>query len=117
MCTVVDGQYVVCRTITTNQLVTQISDQQLTTNAHQDVSIPHSEQHTRPYRLAVVSDPQLTDSYSYGMSPGSLALAATQYYSDIYMRKSYTLMQVGARQCRSCAFFFFVHTAPLPGNA
>jgi len=43
--------------------------------------------------VAVVSDPQLTDAYSYKQSPGTL-LHLTEHFSDVYMRKAYSLMQV-----------------------
>lgn len=41
----------------------------------------------------MVTDPQLTDFYSYGMAEHGLALALTQYYSDAYMRLMFRVLQ------------------------
>ena len=46
-----------------------------------------------PTRIAIVTDPQLTDFYSYRQKPG-LLLSLTEHFSDTYMRKAYSLMQV-----------------------
>ncbi|KAJ0987449.1 hypothetical protein J5N97_005805 [Dioscorea zingiberensis] len=40
-------------------------------------------------KVAVLADPQLMDRTSLGLSPGSLALEAAQFYTDIYMRRSF----------------------------
>eukprot|EP01063_Lacrimia_lanifica_P015728 TRINITY_DN223_c0_g4_i1.p1 TRINITY_DN223_c0_g4~~TRINITY_DN223_c0_g4_i1.p1 ORF type:complete len:444 (+),score=127.52 TRINITY_DN223_c0_g4_i1:80-1411(+) len=42
-----------------------------------------------PCALAAVADPQLTDAFSYGMAPGSAALAAAEHVSDVYMRRAF----------------------------
>jgi len=49
------------------------------------------------YRLAVVADPQLTDSYSYKMKPGWV-LSATELYSDMYMRRNFRQMMRGRQR-------------------
>ena len=43
-------------------------------------------------RVPVITDPQITDFFSYGMKVGSASLALTQYYSDIYMRRAFPLV-------------------------
>lgn len=40
-------------------------------------------------KVAVIADPQLTDRTTHGMQSGSFALKATQFFSDIYMRRSF----------------------------
>ncbi|KAH7436757.1 hypothetical protein KP509_05G034900 [Ceratopteris richardii] len=40
-------------------------------------------------KVAVIADPQLTDRTTHGMKPGSFALKATQFYSDIFMRRAF----------------------------
>ncbi|KAI8927166.1 Metallo-dependent phosphatase-like protein [Entophlyctis helioformis] len=42
--------------------------------------------------IAIIADPQLTDSYSYSQSPGVL-LSLTEFYSDIYMRRNFRMIQ------------------------
>ncbi|KAJ3155629.1 hypothetical protein HDU89_006597 [Geranomyces variabilis] len=42
-------------------------------------------------RFAVLTDPQLTDAYSYGQR--GLPLALTQLYSDIYMKRNFKALQ------------------------
>lgn len=45
-------------------------------------------------RMVIVADPQLTDCYSYDYAPrGSLLLPIIQFYSDLYMRKCFGLVQ------------------------
>jgi len=39
--------------------------------------------------VAVIADPQLTDSSSYGQRPGSLGLWLTEFYSDLFMRRAF----------------------------
>jgi hypothetical protein len=41
------------------------------------------------YHLAVIADPQLTDFYSYNMTPKSWTLTLTEFYSDLYMRRNF----------------------------
>lgn len=50
---------------------------------------------SRVLRLALIGDPQLTDRHSYSFLKGPLAPLASliEFYSDIYMRKSFQLMQ------------------------
>ncbi|RKP10468.1 Metallo-dependent phosphatase-like protein [Thamnocephalis sphaerospora] len=43
------------------------------------------------FRLAIVADPQIIDQYSYKQSGAALAL--TEFYTDIYMIKSYRYLQ------------------------
>lgn len=40
-------------------------------------------------KVAVIADPQLTDRTTHGMKADSFALKATQFYSDIFMRRSF----------------------------
>ncbi|KAH7656421.1 Protein-serine/threonine phosphatase protein [Dioscorea alata] len=40
-------------------------------------------------KVAVLADPQLMDRTSLGLPSGSLALEAAQFYTDIYMRRSF----------------------------
>eukprot|EP00842_Homolaphlyctis_polyrhiza_P000012 jgi/Hompol1/1010/HPOL_004493-RA len=47
---------------------------------------------TAEVHVAVIADPQLTDAYSYNQNPGIL-LWLTEFFSDIYMRRNYWLMQ------------------------
>ncbi|KAG6478692.1 hypothetical protein ZIOFF_062136 [Zingiber officinale] len=42
-------------------------------------------------KVAVLADPQLVDWTSYGLPPKSLALEAAQFYTDLYMRRSFHL--------------------------
>ncbi|KAI9599407.1 Metallo-dependent phosphatase-like protein [Syncephalis fuscata] len=44
------------------------------------------------FRLAIVADPQIIDAYSYHQSPG-VGLALTEFYTDIYMIKSFYYLQ------------------------
>lgn len=46
------------------------------------------------YRLLILADPQLTDWYSYRMTKGSWVLKATEFYSDIYMKKNFRAIMV-----------------------
>lgn len=43
-----------------------------------------------PARILVLTDPQITDAYSYGQS--GLSLLLTQYFSDSYMRKTVAML-------------------------
>ncbi|XP_042517183.1 uncharacterized protein C630.12 isoform X2 [Macadamia integrifolia] len=40
-------------------------------------------------KVAVLADPQLMDKTSHGLAPKSLALEIAQFYTDLYMRRSY----------------------------
>ncbi|XP_043697448.1 metallophosphoesterase 1 homolog [Telopea speciosissima] len=40
-------------------------------------------------KVAVLADPQLMDKTSLGLAPKSLALEIVQFYTDLYMRRSY----------------------------
>ncbi|KAJ4951956.1 hypothetical protein NE237_028788 [Protea cynaroides] len=40
-------------------------------------------------KVAVITDPQLMDKTSLGLAPKSLALEIAQFYTDLYMRRSY----------------------------
>jgi hypothetical protein len=42
--------------------------------------------------MAIVADPQIIDAYSYNQSPG-LGLTLTEFYTDIYMVKSFYYLQ------------------------
>ncbi|KAI9013150.1 Metallo-dependent phosphatase-like protein [Gaertneriomyces semiglobifer] len=42
-------------------------------------------------RIAVIADPQLTDAYSYGQQ--GTALSITQFYSDLYMKRNFRILQ------------------------
>ncbi|KAJ2212185.1 hypothetical protein EV179_004874 [Coemansia sp. RSA 487] len=42
-------------------------------------------------QVAIIADPQIVDHYSYGQS--GLLLRITQFFTDIYIRKSYLLLQ------------------------
>ncbi|KAJ2784363.1 hypothetical protein H4R18_001167 [Coemansia javaensis] len=42
-------------------------------------------------RIAVVADPQIVDHYSYGQT--GLLLRVVEFFTDIYMRKSYVVLQ------------------------
>eukprot|EP01118_Nematostelium_gracile_P015622 TRINITY_DN6296_c0_g1_i2.p1 TRINITY_DN6296_c0_g1~~TRINITY_DN6296_c0_g1_i2.p1 ORF type:complete len:408 (-),score=71.26 TRINITY_DN6296_c0_g1_i2:55-1278(-) len=45
-------------------------------------------------KVILIGDPQLTDYYSYSYAPrGSILLSIIQFFSDIYMRKSYRIVQ------------------------
>ncbi|RHY09633.1 hypothetical protein DYB25_003720 [Aphanomyces astaci] len=46
----------------------------------------------KEYHLAVIADPQLTDFYSYDMVKGSWVLWLTEFYSDLYMRRHFSLL-------------------------
>lgn len=48
---------------------------------------------SKAVRVAVVADPQLTDSYSYGQDPSSLALRFITFFSDLYMRRAFRAVQ------------------------
>ncbi|KAF9439023.1 hypothetical protein BGZ76_001475 [Entomortierella beljakovae] len=48
----------------------------------------HSSSLGNRYRIAVIADPQLTDWYSYKQS--GLALKLTEFYTDIFMRRSFS---------------------------
>ena len=51
--------------------------------------IQHKEE-PEAIRVLFIADPQLTDSMSYGYAPrGSLALYLVEFFSDLYMRKSF----------------------------
>ncbi|KAJ2201134.1 hypothetical protein IW144_000537 [Coemansia sp. RSA 522] len=47
--------------------------------------------HTDPVHVAIIADPQIVDAYSYNQS--GLLLRLTEFFTDIYMRKSYTALQ------------------------
>ncbi|KAF8397581.1 hypothetical protein HHK36_016501 [Tetracentron sinense] len=40
-------------------------------------------------KVAVLADPQLMDKTSHGLAPKSLALEISQFYTDLFMRRSY----------------------------
>ncbi|GLJ11160.1 hypothetical protein SUGI_0144910 [Cryptomeria japonica] len=48
--------------------------------------VPHSHE---GFKVAVITDPQLTDYTSHGLTPGSFAVKAIQFFTDIYMRRSF----------------------------
>lgn len=48
--------------------------------------VPHLE---KGFKVAVITDPQFTDRTSHGLSPGSFALSAIEFFTDIYMRRSF----------------------------
>eukprot|EP00250_Pteridium_aquilinum_P012740 c20912_g1_i1 orf=91-1710(+) len=50
---------------------------------------PKADTTVKAVKVAVIADPQLTDRTTHGMKPESLALKATQFYSDIYMRRAF----------------------------
>ncbi|KNC97928.1 uncharacterized protein SPPG_06918 [Spizellomyces punctatus DAOM BR117] len=55
-------------------------------------SWPASDQDgANPIRVVVIADPQLTDAYSYSQS--GLGLALTQFYSDLYMKRNFKVLQ------------------------
>ncbi|KAI8910526.1 Metallo-dependent phosphatase-like protein [Powellomyces hirtus] len=43
------------------------------------------------FHIAVLTDPQLTDAYSYGQS--GLSLKLTQFYSDLYMKRNFKVLE------------------------
>ncbi|KAF5196599.1 Metallophosphoesterase [Thalictrum thalictroides] len=43
----------------------------------------------RTVKVAVLADPQLTDKTSHGLATKSLALEMIQFYTDLYMRRSF----------------------------
>ncbi|KAI5801465.1 hypothetical protein DFH27DRAFT_556899 [Peziza echinospora] len=43
-----------------------------------------------PYRMVLIADPQLVDPHTYDRR--GISLKATMFYSDMYMRKSYSLL-------------------------
>ncbi|KAJ2496349.1 hypothetical protein GGH96_005901 [Coemansia sp. RSA 1972] len=47
--------------------------------------------HTNSVHVAIIADPQIVDAYSYNQS--GLLLRITEFFTDIYMRKSYTVLQ------------------------
>ncbi|KAJ2663357.1 hypothetical protein IW148_002487 [Coemansia sp. RSA 1199] len=47
--------------------------------------------HTNPVHVAIIADPQIVDAYSYNQS--GLLLRITEFFTDIYMRKSYVALQ------------------------
>ncbi|XP_042436828.1 uncharacterized protein C630.12-like isoform X1 [Zingiber officinale] len=57
---------------------------------HLRPSSPSSNGHNF-VKVAVLADPQLVDWTSYGLPPKSLALEAAQFYTDLYMRRSFHL--------------------------
>lgn len=48
--------------------------------------VPHLE---KGFKVAVITDPQFTDRTSHGLSPGSFVLSAIEFFTDIYMRRSF----------------------------
>ncbi|KAJ2809416.1 hypothetical protein H4R20_000141 [Coemansia guatemalensis] len=44
-----------------------------------------------PIHVALVADPQIVDNYSYGQT--GLLLRTVEFFTDIYLRKSYTALQ------------------------
>ncbi|MCO5607818.1 hypothetical protein L7F22_062019 [Adiantum nelumboides] len=50
---------------------------------------PKADGTTNAVKVVVIADPQLTDRTTHGMEPDSFALKATQFYSDIYMRRAF----------------------------
>ncbi|XP_057979965.1 uncharacterized protein C630.12 isoform X2 [Malania oleifera] len=42
-----------------------------------------------PVKIAVLADPQLMDKTSHGLAPKSLALEISQFYADLFMRRSF----------------------------
>ncbi|KAI5069640.1 hypothetical protein GOP47_0015941 [Adiantum capillus-veneris] len=50
---------------------------------------PKADGTSEAVRVVVIADPQLTDRTTHGMQPDSFALKATQFYSDIYMRRAF----------------------------
>lgn len=50
---------------------------------------PKADTTGKAVKVAVIADPQLTDRTTHGMKPDSFALKATQFYSDIYMRRAF----------------------------
>lgn len=44
-----------------------------------------------PVKVAVIADPQLMDRTSHGRTPKSLALEIPQFYTDLFMRRSFLL--------------------------
>ncbi|MCO5606471.1 hypothetical protein L7F22_060659 [Adiantum nelumboides] len=50
---------------------------------------PKADGTTKAVKVVVIADPQLTDRTTHGMEPDSFALKATQFYSDIYMRRAF----------------------------
>ncbi|KAJ2608078.1 hypothetical protein H4S08_004585, partial [Coemansia sp. RSA 1365] len=44
-----------------------------------------------PIRVALIADPQIVDNYSYGQT--GLLLQIVEFFTDIYLRKSYTALQ------------------------
>ncbi|WOL11558.1 hypothetical protein Cni_G20322 [Canna indica] len=50
-----------------------------------------SSDHDHYLKVAVLADPQLMDRTSIGFPPKSLALEAAQFYTDLYMRRSFHL--------------------------
>ncbi|KAH9305428.1 hypothetical protein KI387_009832, partial [Taxus chinensis] len=54
---------------------------------HQNsMEVPHPH---KGFKIAVITDPQLTDRTSHGLTSGSFALKAIQFFTDIYMRRSF----------------------------
>ena len=45
------------------------------------------------YRVLMVADPQLTDFVSYAHIPSGPLLTATEFYSDLYMHRSFRALQ------------------------
>jgi hypothetical protein len=47
----------------------------------------------RPMHVAIIADPQLTDRYSYSSLSNSTLLHFVQFYSDLYMKRLFYLLQ------------------------
>lgn len=52
---------------------------------------PKADTTGKAVKVAVIADPQLTDRTTHGMQPNSFALKATQFYSDLYMRRAFRI--------------------------
>lgn len=50
---------------------------------------PKADSTGKAVKVVVIADPQLTDRTTHGMKPDSFVLKATQFYSDIYMRRAF----------------------------
>ncbi|KAL6010443.1 hypothetical protein ACLOJK_000875, partial [Asimina triloba] len=59
-------------------------------------------------KIAVIADPQLTDRTSLGLAPKSRALEAVQFYTDLYMTRSFRLDYVVVSAATGTAYVFQV---------